>query len=92
MALPQYNSLDILNTGDGANNAGRWKGFMQSNPKGATATISITPFGQSGGAGITLEHVKADTVYPISFRATYAKGCTASTAKGQNPITFYGLN
>ena len=88
MALPQYNSIQILNTGNGGNNTGRWKGFMQSNGGGATANISITTF---NGEGLTFENVKADTVYPIAFRSTYAVGCTAANG-ATNPITFYGMN
>ena len=88
MAQPQYNSVEILNTGNGGNNTGRWKGFMQSNPHGLTASISVTTF---NGEGLTFDHVKADTVYPIAFRSTYAVGCTAANGP-TNPITFYGLN
>ena len=88
MAQPQYNSIQALNTGDGANQTGRWKGFMQSNGAGATAHISVTTF---AGEGITFENVKADTIYPVAFSATYASGCTAANP-AVNPITFYGLN
>ena len=87
MALPQYNSIQHLNTG-GSNQTGRWKGFMQSNGAGATASISITTF---NGEGVTFANVKADTVYPIAFRETYAVGCTAKDSVN-NPMTFYGMN
>ena len=92
MALPQYNSMQILNTGNGGNNTGRWKGFMQSNGAGATASISITTF---NGEGLTFDNVKADTVYPIAFRSTYAVGCTndqPTIRSSHNPMTFYGMN
>ena len=88
MAQPQYNSVEVLNTGNGGNNTGRWKGFMQSNGAGATASISITTF---NGEGLTFDNVKADTVYPIAFRSTYAVGCTNENG-ASNPMTFYGLN
>tara|TARA_Y100000310_G_scaffold321713_1_gene379721 strand:- start:413 stop:712 length:300 start_codon:yes stop_codon:yes gene_type:complete len=99
MSYPSYNSVQELfvhgsaHSGDivmgngataPAGSTGRWKGFMQTNENGNTATVRVNTF---NGEDVTFEGVAANSVIPVAFNRTYATGCTSA-----NGFKLWGLN